>query len=123
MIPCAMRLPADPTVINAVLEGLVQGDLAYLKTHPRTPPLASCGIRYRFELPGADWWFIPDVLATKCGDCKDLSAWRVAELRFHGVDPGARVIVYQTARDIYHAIVERTGGWHEDPSRALGMRG
>jgi len=72
-----------------------------------------------------------DCLRRGWGDCKDLSAWRVAELIATGVDPGARVLVYWRALRngpprFYHAEVRRTNafastGFREDPSRFLGM--
>lgn len=72
-----------------------------------------------------------DCLTRGWGDCKDLCAWRVAELIASGVDPGARVMVYwRTLRNapprFYHAQIRRTNafaatGFREDPSRFLGM--
>jgi len=72
-----------------------------------------------------------DCLKRGWGDCKDLCAWRVAELIASGVDPKAHVLVYWRALrngppKMYHAEVRRSNalantGYREDPSRFLGM--
>jgi hypothetical protein len=121
VILAVLRLPAFIPAIEGALEGHVRANVEYLRRFPRTPALYRSGVRYRFIRPGADWWLIPDVLTQRWGDCKDLSAWRVAELRVH-LGELARVRVERTAKDTYHAIVERGDGRIEDPSRALGMK-
>jgi len=64
---------------------------------------------------------IPEVMRHRFGDCEDLSAWRVAELRLGGV----RAIpwVVQSGNRLYHVQVRYPDGTIEDPSRRLGMRG
>jgi hypothetical protein len=74
--------------IEAAVEALARANVAYLATHPKTPPLARAPIRYARErkLAGAErWQTIPEILRVGHGDCEDLSAWRIAELRREGV--------------------------------------
>jgi hypothetical protein len=84
------------------------------------PPLYESGVRYKNE-PRDVWRHCADVLGEKWGDCEDLSAYRAAELRVSGEDPGAAVRTYQSGPGRYHAIVRRGDGSLEDPSRELGM--
>jgi hypothetical protein len=84
------------------------------------PPLYESGVVYKDE-PRDVWRHAVDVLGEKWGDCEDLAAYRAAELRVSGEDPDAAVTVYQSGPGRYHAVVARSGGVLEDPSRALGM--
>lgn len=85
------------------------------------PALYTSGVRYERERGTEDWQLPSQVLGRGRGDCEDLAAWRAAELRVHGVDPGARAIVVRTGPRTLHALVERSDGVREDPSAALGM--
>ncbi len=72
-------------VLLLLLEALVAHNIAYLRDHPDTPPLFRSGVRYRLDDPaGERWKDIAEVRATGDGDCKDLAAWRLAELRAWG---------------------------------------
>lgn len=116
-IPASMGL----RFTEAALEGLAQ-----LATEDHLanelPPLYQSGVRYRRENGTEDWLLPSQVLRIGASDCEDLAAYRVGELRAHGIDPGARIVVEQTGPRTLHAIVKRSDGVYEDPSAALGMR-
>jgi hypothetical protein len=120
----AMAGPVRETVLRLLLEALVAEDMAYLTAHPATPTLRQSGVRYVEDLPWREEWKdIPETLARRAGDCKDLVAWRLAELRLSGERAAtARVTVYEVgARVINHITVCRSDGRIEDPSREQGM--
>lgn len=106
--------------VEGALEGLarvaedeiVAGDI---------PPLYRAGVVYKRELGTEDWLTPSQILGRGYGDCEDLAAWRVGELRAAGIDPDARVIVRQTGPRTLHALVARGDGRVEDPSAELGM--
>jgi len=107
-------------------EALCQINLEYLKFHPypETPTLYKSAVVYKREPKGSEVWRnIPIVISAGWGDCEDLAAWRVAELRYAGIaaDPWIQWGVDQAAR--YHALVRHPNGSIEDPSLSLGMRG
>ncbi len=57
------------------------------------------------------------------GDCDDLAAWRVAELREQG-EPANFKIYWRLKNGrpkLFHVQVRRADGSVEDPARALGM--
>jgi hypothetical protein len=97
-----------------------------LRLHPEAPWLYASGVSYAEDDEGHEAWRdIPETLARGVGDCKDLVAWRLAELRERAREPAEpRVRVARVgARVKYHVVVRRADGAREDPSRALGMRG
>lgn len=111
-------------VLGALVEALVMADRAFLRDFPFTPPLYQAGVHYEFNRDR--WQDIPTVIARGEGDCKDFTAWRVAELRQKGI----RAAVHVTEREIfgpdgkthmYHVLVRLPNGQLEDPSRILGM--
>ncbi len=80
------------------------------------------GVRWRPEPPGDESFDIPStVLARKWGDCDDLAPWRTADLRTSGEDPRARAIAIPSGPNKWHAIVRRSDGSREDPSKWAGM--
>jgi hypothetical protein len=116
---------ARETVLRLLLEALVAENLAYLRAHPETPRLLESGVRYELDVPRREQWKdIAETLSRGAGDCKDLAAWRIAELRFGGEQGAvARVEFYAThGRVLNHVTVRRADGRIEDPSRALGLR-
>ena len=119
MAGAIIRIPTRAAAFNAALEGLTRLNVALMGA-TNYPPLYSAGVRYKTE-PREVWRHVADVLAEGWGDCEDLSAWRAAELRITGEDPGASVATYKSGARRYHAIVERSDGTIEDPSRELGM--
>ncbi len=117
-----MGLPPSPTVLAGAAEGLVRANLALMQQRHGAPKLYGGRVRYRREPAGQERWDTwPEVLARGYGDCEDLAAWRAAELRYTGADPGASVAVIRTGPSTMHAVVRRTGGRIEDPSKRLGM--
>lgn len=87
------------------------------------PPLYKAGVVYRREERTEIWKDASRVLRDGFGDCEDLSAWRVAELRNNGKEatPYIRYRM-EEGRYIYHVMVMRHGEALEDPSRILGMQ-
>jgi hypothetical protein len=110
-----LLLPAVTLVARAELRAAIQAGRPI-------PPLYRSGVVYEREQPGLEEWTTPiDTLRRGWGDCEDLSIWRAAELQETGEDPAARVRIYRARPTTWHAVVERSGGRVEDPSRALGM--
>lgn len=119
------RVPLSSAAFAAAIEGLVQLNQRILQGRvppgrTKFPPLIDSGIVYKKERRDT-WRDIRQVFKTGWGDCEDLAAIRVAQLRESGRDPGARVKVYKSGKRKYHAIVIRSDGSTWDPSRALGM--
>lgn len=121
-----------PTIENLRIcsECLVQLDMDFLRRARKRAPfplLYASGVRYRREaapssgLRAERFQIIPDVLRARAGDCEDLSAWRVAELRLSGVRAIPWII--RTGARLYHVQVKYPDGRIEDPSKRLGMRG
>lgn len=122
------------TVLLILLEALVQADTLYLLSEmQRGVPLENLSIYksevvYKLDDRGQnDWLDIPNLKRRGFGDCKSLSAWRIAELRHAGVQ--ARPFIRwpkmhkDPTRRVLHALVRWPDGRIEDPSMALGMRG
>jgi hypothetical protein len=108
---------------EAVLDGLANANVAAWRLNPNLPLLYESGVRYRREPAGQReyWKNYPAILKDRFADCDDLSAARVGELRALNIDPGARVFIYRTSPRTLHAVVKRSSGLLEDPSRVLGM--
>jgi len=110
-------------VIRRLVEALAEADFYFLRAH-RLPSLYGCNIRYRDT--GDEWRDVPAVLQSRGGDCKDLCAWRCAELWLAGERGAAPRIVWieddtHPNEALYHVIVQRADGRYEDPSALLGM--
>jgi hypothetical protein len=120
---------AKVTVVHHLIEAMIESGRIYLQENPgAVPPLYRSGVRYRTCESGCDWdrWCdIPEVFRDGFGDCKDLVAWRIAELATEGV--GAEPIIHadldRYGVPLYHVTLRRSDGALEDPSRALGMKG
>lgn len=108
--------------IEALLEGLALVAQAQLMAASREgrplPPLYSSGVRYRREIQAEEWLGPREVYAQGNGDCEDLVAWRVAELRLSGEN--AKPECYSPRDGLVHCVV-RVNGRREDPSARLGM--
>jgi hypothetical protein len=115
-----VHIPTSALAYEAAVEGLARLDTQLLRV-TRLPSIYRSGVRYKRE-PSDVWRHVIDVQRSGWGDCEDLAAARVAELRVSGEDPGAYVHVYQSAPRRYHAVVARHDGSIEDPSWILGMR-
>lgn len=106
--------------IETALELLTQINMVYRKAHPEEPTLGKSGVRYGLANKKA-WFTTPILLERRVGDCKDLSADRVASLRLAG-ETGARCYLKWVSPVQWHVQVQRADGRIQDPSAALGMR-
>jgi hypothetical protein len=122
-----INVPAFPSAIEAVAEGLVLLNMALMEYADERgvelPPLYETNVRYQREPRGREWWEsavdVLGVVADRSGDCEDLAAFRAAELRYYEGEDAARVRIVRTRRGSFHAVVERADGSIEDPSRVL----
>ncbi len=127
MLHVRVDVPAIPSVLEALAEGLVLVNVALMEYAEERgvelPSLYETEIVYRREPPGREWWEtasdLRGVVSDHSGDCEDLSGYRAAELRHTGEDPHARVIITPTQHNSLHARVERGDGSIEDPSWVL----
>jgi hypothetical protein len=79
-------------------------------------------VRWRPEPPGDEHFDLPtEVMRRGHGDCDDLAPWHAASLRASGIDRGARAVVRKSGPMRWHAVVERSDGTTDDPSRSAGM--
>lgn len=114
--------PEENTRALAILlQCLVDLDDGYLM-HNAAPPLYRSGVIYgRTEV----WDTIKACLDKGFGDCKTLTAWRIAELRRAGIEaaPVFRWVARSSNPAVldYHILVGLPDGSFEDPSRILGM--
>lgn len=134
----------DPRAVALIARGFLRGVIAQNQLLIRTarqagrpyPKLYESGVRFQRERdpkPGRpriqEMVDLRTVLARGGGDCKHLTAWRVAELRESGEDPKADIKIYWRMKrlkgrlrlSMYHAEVRRSDGSVEDVSRYLGM--
>jgi hypothetical protein len=126
MLHVRINVPPHPGALEALAEGLVRLNVwlfAYADDHDRAAPmLYESGVVYRREPSGREWWEtsrdVIGIAAHRTGDCEDLAAYRVAELRYVFNEP-ARVRVVRNSRGNFHAVVQRADGSMEDPSRIL----
>ena len=103
-----------------LMEGLCRYNLSWIKyKRGNVPRLYASGIRYRPERGKEDWLAIPVLLYTREGDCEDLSCYRIAELRYRGVDARPNVIARKVRKGQWkaHARVLLPDGKIEDPSK------
>ena len=111
-----MDVPADRRAIQAAVEGLAEENHVLMSRRP-FPRLYTTAVLYRREDAGnEDWQNAAKLMRAMVGDCEDLAAYRVAELRAYEGEP-ARVRIVPTQRGSFHAIVQRASGELEDPSR------
>jgi len=112
----------EAEVLHLLLESLVAVNRAYLRHHA-TKSLYSSGVVYGRTV---EWDSIPAVRHRGYGDCKSLTAWRIAELRERGIEckPVFRWVKRRSGRKDFHILVAAARGkgdvW-EDPSKTLGM--
>lgn len=110
--------------LKALLESLIYINRVYLRRMKtlgvKVPSLYQSGVRYTRTTV---WDSIPDLLARRYGDCKSLTAMRVAEIREAEGDGAAQPVfrfMPRGARKDFHILVQHNGQY-EDPSRKLGM--
>jgi hypothetical protein len=107
--------------LQALLEALIAINRVYMRAcDGKVPGLYLANVPYaRTQI----WDSTPDLYARGYGDCKSLTATRIAELREQGEEcqPVFRFAQNpQTGARDFHILV-RNGADFEDPSRKLGM--
>lgn len=103
------------TVANTGLirRGLVPTAVSAIRKH---------GVRWKPEPPGDEHFDLATtVIGRGWGDCDDLAPYYAGSLRASGTDPGAMAFVKRSGPNRWHALVKRSDGSIEDPSRAAGM--
>ncbi len=130
---CLKNKREGALVARAFLQAVVKANECWLLHNPKAPKLYDSGVTYARE-PWAgkyeEFATIPMVLKRGWGDCDDLCAWRVAEIRREG-RPADILIYWRPKTHIWHVEVRhwpsaaaRKAGEHgtvEDPSRLLNM--
>lgn len=123
----------DERTLELLCDTLTTLDVWYLREHPEAPLLYASGIRYASDADALEghpesWvtipWLIRRAASGKGTDCKNLAAWRCAELRVRHGQPRARCVwsrFWDGRRVIYHVAVQLEDGSVEDPSAILGM--
>ncbi len=99
-----------------LLEATCRANQEELK-HGKYPLLYKANIPYREEPPGhEDWTDIPTVIKKGWGDCEDLAAWLVAELREIFKIPCRPFLRYKKRGGAfrYHALVVLPNGYRSD---------
>lgn len=122
---------SQETMMRHMVEALVSVNMAYLLNH-RVPRLYASGVRYEMPKSGQAqgtsyqaWRDIPSILRTGQGTCHELSAWRIAELRFldgiNNAGPWVTSMQLPEGRMFHTAVLDPSTGESEDPSKLLGM--
>jgi hypothetical protein len=108
----------DAIALNAILEGLINTNIVYLRNR-HYPDLYSTEAFYKRTRV---WDSIPGLIYRGYGDCKSLTAYRVAELRMMGLlaVPVFRFKPRANGAKDFHILIQTENGY-EDPSRLLGM--
>lgn len=89
---------------------------------PTSHQLIEQGAKWKPEPPGQEHFDHAGILAQRgWGDCDDWAPLHAATLRKTGQDPGAVAEVIRTGPHLWHAVVKRSDGSHDDPSKAAGM--
>jgi hypothetical protein len=119
------------------LQTLVAINLWQLR-QKKYPLLYRSGIFYKTKPPAVEWHDIPTLLKLGYGDCKDLAAYRVAEVKHYtGIEAKPcikhKFIDYPMVDNhgnaytqpilLIHVLVQYPNGRIEDPSKILGMKG
>jgi hypothetical protein len=105
---------------EAAVEGLSLVDSVLLDYYPILPLYH---IRPEYKIGASEQWKdIGSILRDGWGDCKDFTAWRLAELRKRGLRARAKSTVErQRKRLLFHTFIAYPDGTTEDPARILGM--
>lgn len=110
-------------ILNAALESVTRADESLLaRGLPTAREAIARGVRWRAEPPGDEHFDLAStVLKRGWGDCDDLAPYHAASLRITGEDPEAYAFVRRSGPNRWHAVVQRSSGDIEDPSKAAGM--
>lgn len=113
-----------PRILNAGLEAVTRLNESLLQNNevPSFERALRYGVRWRPEPVGDEHFDSADqVIGRKWGDCDDLAPWHAASLRHSGEDPGATAVVRRSGPKRWHAVVRRSDGSIDDPSKRAGM--
>jgi transglutaminase-like putative cysteine protease len=120
-IRIGFQVVPDAQRLRIMVDALVRLNL-YEMRKAKFKPLYESGVRYRRERRRVGqperWQTIRETYRLKEGDCEDLAAIRVAELRRQGI---RAVPWFRRHRNLWHVLVRYPNGDFEDPSRILGM--
>jgi len=116
---------SDPAVVAevvvALVEALAVANLHYLRGTPSVPALYRSGVVYQREVDREEFLDVARVMARGAADCEDLAAWRIAELRWAGVDAVPLVTWEERGKHVEYHVQLQTPEGIEDPSVLLGM--
>lgn len=111
--------------LDAALESVVRSNTPMIrsgKVPTAATAIKSGKVEWQPEPPGDEHFDLPSTMLKRgWGDCDDLAPWHAASLRASGKDPGATAIVRKSGPQRWHAVVRRSDGSIEDPSKAAGM--
>ncbi len=111
-------------VLDAALESVTRLNESMLRKGeiPTFQQGLNHGIKWKPEPPGAEHFDHGlEVLQRKWGDCDDLAPWHAASLRHTGEDTGAQAVAKRSGPQRWHAVVQRSDGTIDDPSKRAGM--
>ena len=111
-------------VLDAALESVTRLNEQLLERGdtPTGHQLIEQGAQWRPEPPGQEHFDNGAILAQRgWGDCDDWAPLHAASLRKTKEDPGAKAEVVRSGPNMWHAIVKRSNGKIDDPSKAAGM--
>jgi hypothetical protein len=114
----------DAPVLDAALEAVTRLNESLLERGemPTFEKAMQYGIKWRPEPPGDEHFdHGKEVFKRRWGDCDDLAPWHAASLRHSGVDPEATAVAKRSGPKRWHAVVQRSDGTIDDPSRRAGM--
>lgn len=123
-VPDDLNDDEKEAVMNAALEAvtLANAPLMARGKVPTADRLIAGGARWRPEPPGDEHFDLASTIARRGhGDCDDWAPAWAASLRATGKDPEARAFVRKSGPKRWHAVVQRSNGRIEDPSRMAGM--
>lgn len=113
-----------------LIDVLAESGYQAIREGQNIPPLYHSGIYYKTCVPlnscqWDTWKDAVEVARDGHGDCKDLVAYRIAELRARGIAarPLAEIDMNSAGIPLYHFTLVRADGTKEDPSVLLGMKG
>jgi hypothetical protein len=110
-------------VLDAALESVTRLNEQMIKGGaPTSHQLLEQGAKWKPEPPGQEHFDHAGILAQRgWGDCDDWAPLHAATHRVKRTDPGAKAVVVRSGPHMWHAVVERSDGTIEDPSKAAGM--
>jgi Transglutaminase-like superfamily len=113
-------LPARLEYLEAFGEGHTAASYVDLMEHALPPIyLAAEEVMYRLVRNPIGWQLPSQTMRRRYGDCKDVAAWRAAELRQLGIPARMGIIPSERHPGSFHAIVRWPDGTLEDPSAVI----